>query len=225
MRSLVLRFLGAFGYLAGLLPRCARSYDTVLATAIQTVFVAVAVSASVSEARAELIDICQSEHGGVLVHGSEVVRDGSFDTFMTIGGQSGSMEARIDFDQPYHVDEVRFKAGAATYAHDGGARAWAWLDLFVDGNIENIGAWGWATWQSGSIDVVFDNDDEGWNNVTGVRSHGYIEAFDTGSAVLHFHELQAWAVPEPASIFLLVMVIPVLLICSSRCSVFDPTNV
>lgn len=149
------------------------------------------------------INLCLAENGGILESGSESIRDGDLSTIaMEIVGQSGSMTATIAFDQLYHVDSLRSIVGGAMYQYDGGACGWTWLYLMVDGNWETIGHWGWSTWQSYADDATFDNGGVGWDEATKMRLYGYIEAFDTGTSVLQFYEMDASAqpIPEPSTL-------------------------
>jgi len=156
------------------------------------------------------INICLPENGGVLQTGPEAIRDNDFDTVaQQLVGQSGSMESTIVFDQPYHVTLVEYQVSGATYQYDGGARAWAWLDLQTPSGWQTIQNWSWSTWQSYTDRSSLDNGGIGWDDVTAVKMHGYIEAFDTGTSVLNFFEMQVYAVPEPATIALLGTLVPV----------------
>jgi len=149
------------------------------------------------------MNMCLPENGGTLESGNEGIRNDDFmDHAMTIGGQSGSMEACISFPAR-DLDYVEWGVGGSTYQYDGGARAWAYLDLLSGSDWVQIKDWSWSTWQSYHDIGADDNGGFGWDDVSAIRLRGRIEAFDTGTAVLAFHEMQAWVIPEPATLWIL----------------------
>ena len=149
-----------------------------------------------------VINFCLAENGGTLVDGVEAIRDGDCQAVAhQIYGQSGELWDIIVFPE-CDIDYVRYRVRGICYQYDGDAVASNYVYLKIGpawiSPIYSYAASQWEDHDSGC--VLDDNGGAGWANVTGMKLWSTIYGSDTGSASVQHYEMQAWGVPEPATI-------------------------
>ncbi len=150
-----------------------------------------------NEAEGSLVDVCQASNGGVLEEGPETIRDDDWDTKaqeISVYGEGhdfahkGDIQATITFPET-SIEKIEYALGAATsVAVNGGARAWAYISLRIDGSWIVVAYHNWSTWQ---VYDVHESIDDGWTGVTGMRLKTDVQASDTGLVEAHHFEMAA----------------------------------
>jgi len=157
-------------------------------------------------AQATPINVCLASNGGVLEAGPETIRDGDWSNFAQhIGGQGGSIEAIITFPET-SIEYVRYRLSGACYQYDGYAIATMDVYLRIDDAWMNI--WDWYGTNSDHYDTdiaTSDNGGLGWNDVSGMKLYSTISGSYNSTASVGHVEMEAWAVPEPATLLLLAL--------------------